>query len=68
MISFDPLWDTLNKKNISQYDLVNYYNFSKSTIDRLRHNRNITLNTLNDLCVALDCKVEDIIKYYPDKK
>lgn len=68
MISFDPLWKTLEKKNISQYELINYYDIDKKTLDSLRHNRSITLNTLNDLCSKLDCKVEDIIKYIPEKK
>ncbi len=68
MISFDPLWKTLEKKNISQYELINYYDIDKKTLDSLRHNRSITLNTLNDLCSKLDCKVEDIIVYLPDKK
>lgn len=67
MISYDPLWETLKKKNISQYDLINLYDIDKKILDSLRHNRSITMNTLNDLCRKLECKVEDIIVYYPDK-
>lgn len=30
-------------------------------IDKLKHNRNVTLETVDNLCEILDCKVEDII-------
>ncbi len=68
MISFEPLWKTLKEKNISQYSLNKDYGLSTGTLDALRQNRSITLNTLNDLCKILDCKVEDIIVYYPEEK
>ena len=68
MISFEPLWKTLKEKNISQYSLNKDYGLSTGTLDALRQNRSITLNTLNDLCKLLECNVEDIIVYYPDEK
>ena len=68
MISFDPFWKTIEKKNISQYDLINYYNINTYTLNSIRHNKSITLNTLNDICSKLDCNVEEVIKYIPDKK
>ncbi len=68
MISFEPLWKTLKEKNISQYSLNKDYGLSTGTLDALRQNRSITLNTLNDLCKMLDCRVEDIIIYIPDPK
>ncbi len=66
MIIFDPLWETLKEKNISQYSLIKKYGVSTGTLDALRQNRSITLNTLNDLCAILDCDVQKIIKYIPD--
>ena len=68
MISFDPFWKTIEKKNISQYDLINYYNINTYTLNSIRHNKSITLNTLNDICSKLDCNVEDIIEYIPEKR
>ena len=67
MIVFDPLWETMKRKNISQYMLNKTYGVSTGTLDSLRKNRSITLNTLNDLCVILDCEVSDIIRYIPDE-
>ena len=63
MISYEPMYETMKKKNISTYKLINTYGLSRSLIDRLKHNKPITTVTLNDLCEILDCKVEDIIIY-----
>lgn len=63
MIVYTPLWDTMKKRGISTYALINKYNISSSTINRLRHNMGVTTQLINDLCVILDCKVEDIMKY-----
>ncbi len=67
MISYQPLYDTMKKKGISTYKLINTYNISRSLLDRLKHNKPITTVTLNDLCNIFDCKVEDILLYIPDE-
>lgn len=67
MITFDPLWQTLKKKNISTYRLIHQYNVSRGMLDNLKHNRSITLKTLNDLCEILDCDISDIITYTKEK-
>ena len=66
MITFDPLWETLKEKHITQYDLITTYQMSRGTLDNLKHNRSITLNTLNDLCNMFGCDITDIIVYKKD--
>lgn len=68
MISYEPLWETMKKKGITTYRLLKDYSFSRGTLDSLKHNRNISTATLNDLCQILSCEVEDILKYIPEKK
>lgn len=63
MITYEPLWETLKKKNITTYKLLKDYNISRGMLDNLKHNRSITMTTLNELCDILDCDVTDIIKY-----
>lgn len=36
MISFEPLWETMKKKGISQYKLIKEYKISTGQLDRLR--------------------------------
>ena len=68
IISYDKLWKTMKLKGFSQYKLINYCGISNSLIHRLKNNESVTTNTLDKLCQILDCKVEDIITYLPDKK
>lgn len=63
MISYEPLWHTLEKKNISQYQLINKYKFSAGQLSRLRKNANVSTHTLNILCEILDCELHDIAIY-----
>ena len=68
MISYEPFYNTMKKKNISTYKLINKYGISRSLLDRLKHNKAISTVTLNDLCTILDCNVEDIILYKKDSE
>ena len=63
MISFDPLWDTMKRKGVSQYKLLKDYHFSAGQLNRLRRNCNVNTYTLNQLCKILDCKIEDVAVY-----
>ena len=67
MISYEPLWVTMKQKGISQYQLINTYGFSTGTLDTLRKNKSITLNTVQDLCRILQCNIEDIVKISIDE-
>lgn len=62
MISFAPLWKTLEKKNITQYQLINHYGVSTGTLDALRKNKSVTLNTIQDLCRILNCSINDVVE------
>ena len=42
MISFEPLWETMKKKGISQYKLIKEYKISTGQLDRLRKNGNVS--------------------------
>jgi DNA-binding Xre family transcriptional regulator len=63
MISYEPLWKTMQAKNISQYELINKYKFSAGQLSRLRKNSNVSTHTLNVLCEILDCSLSDIAIY-----
>ena len=67
MISYEPLYRTMKERGVSTYKLVNEFNVSRSLLDRLKHNKPITTVTINDLCTFLNCKVEDILVFIPDK-
>lgn len=66
MITYDRLWSTLKKKEISQYKLVKLYGVDKAQLQRLRKNMVVKTIILNNLCRILDCRIEDIMEYVPD--
>lgn len=63
MISFEPFWNTLKEKQISQYKLIKEYDISTNLLARLRNNENLTLSTVETLCEMLDCEMTDIVKF-----
>ncbi len=63
MISYEPFYQTLLKKNVTEYYLIFHEGFSANTFHRMKHGKDISTRTLDALCFVLDCQVEDIIKY-----
>lgn len=66
MILFDKLWQTMQERGITQYDLYTKYNMNRAQLHRLRHNQNIESNTIDRLCNILDYNVEDIMTHIKD--
>lgn len=63
MITFDKLWETMKQKGVSTYWLREKCGIDRKTIRRLKANENIETKTLNKLCIALNCKLEDIAQF-----
>lgn len=68
MISYEPFWNTLKLKRISQYRLIKEYGISAGQLSRMRANENISTHTVNMLCEILDCNVQDIMIYKRDSQ
>lgn len=66
--SYDPFWRTIEEKGLNQYILINKMGVRNSLIHKLRHNMDIRLSTLADLCEKLNCKVEDIVEVVEEKE
>ena len=63
MISYEPLWKTMKKKGVTTYTLIYKHGFSAYTITNLRRNKSITMNTLEKLCMVLECTPNDIVEF-----
>lgn len=63
MISYDPLWKTMKEQGITTYTLINRYGINSRTINNLKHNKSITMYTLEKLCLILDCSPDHIIEF-----
>lgn len=63
MIVFDKLWETMKERGFSTYTLREKCGIDSKTVRRLKANENIETKTLNKLCEALDCSLNDIAEY-----
>ena len=68
MISYQPFYQTLLQKGITEYHLIFKQGVDANTLHRMKHGKAITTRTLNSLCEILDCQVTDILEYIPDDK
>ncbi len=66
MIRFDRLWETMRKRGMTTYRLREQCGIDSKTIRRLKANENMETKTINKLCAALHCGVEDVLEYVED--
>ena len=66
MISYKPVWKTMEQRGITTYALINKYGFNPRTIHNLKHNKSITMYTLEKLCLILECQANQIVHFLPD--
>ncbi|MDO5418120.1 MAG: helix-turn-helix transcriptional regulator, partial [Lachnospiraceae bacterium] len=62
MISYNRLWETMQKKNVTQYRLIKYYGISAGQLGRLKKNMYVSTHTIEMLCSILHCPVEDVME------
>ena len=67
MISYRPLWETLNKRDMSTYDLIYKQGLSANTIYLMKQGKAVTTNTINELCSILSCRVDEVIEFLEDE-
>ena len=64
MIDYSPLWDTMERKGVSQYRLIKS-GIDHKTLDTLKKGNSITLLSLEKLCTILDCTPNEIVCFHP---
>lgn len=67
MISYCPLWETMERKKATTYTLQVKGEISSSTIRRLKAGESVSTNTLDALCKVLQCSIPEIIAFLPDE-
>jgi len=66
LISYEPFFDTMKRKNVSTYKLFKE-GINSATYYRIRDGGNVNVDTIGKLCKILNCDVSDIIKYVSDE-
>lgn len=65
--SYKPLWKLLIDKDMTNKELMERANISKSTLHKLRNDKNVTTDVLLRICKELKCDVSNIIKCEEDE-
>lgn len=63
MINYTPFFNTLEKMKITQYQLKYKFFIPSSVISRMKKNKSITLNTIENICKILKCNIDDIVTF-----
>lgn len=58
----------MKEKGVSQYALINKFHISPAQITRLKRNESVSTHTIEVFCKILNCRVEDIMEYIPEKE
>lgn len=68
MMTYDPFWKMMEEREISTYSLEIDYGFNKAVINRLKHNKNMNLSSIDYICEIFSCSVEEVVVHVDNKK
>ena len=66
-VKYDKLFHLLIDRKITNAQLAQKAGVSANIITRLKRDQYISLESIERLCVALNCGVDDILEFIPDE-
>lgn len=67
-VSYKKLFHLLIDRDIQTAELTEQAGFSANILTRLRREQYVSMESIEKICLALDCKVDDILEFIPDDK
>ncbi len=67
-VSYKKLWKLLIDKNMKKKDLEAAANISNYTVGKLNQGKNVNVDILVRICIALDCTMDDIMVIIPGEQ
>ena len=64
-VSYKPLWKLLIDKDLKKKDLCEMAGISPASVTKMGKCGHVTTETLEKICLALNCRVEDILELEP---
>lgn len=62
-ISYTKLWKMLIDKHMNKSQLRDAAGISTNAVAKLGRNESVSLDTLEKICVALNCNIEDVMEF-----
>ena len=67
-VSYKRLFHLMIDKGMTNAELIEKGGFSANIITRLKRDNYVALDSIEKICYALDCCVDDILEFIPDEK
>ena len=67
-VSYKKLFHLLIDKGMTNAELMERGDFSANIITRLKRDKYLSMDTIERICHALDCGVDDILEFVPKEK
>lgn len=67
-ICYNKLFHLMIDKNMSNAQLKEKAGFSANIITRLKRNEYVSMESIEQICRVLECKVDDILEFVPEDK
>ena len=67
-VNYKKLFHLMIEKNLSNSDLQRKAGFSGNILTRLKHNRYVSLESIESICRVLECGVDDILEFVPEEE
>lgn len=61
-VNYNKLWKLLIDKKMKKTDLINKCQISTNVLAKLGKNQYVSLESLEKICVNLDCKLSEIVE------
>ena len=65
-VSYKRLFHLMIDKGMTNAELIEKGGFSANIITRLKRDNYVALDSIEKICYALDCGVDDILEFLPD--
>ena len=67
-VKYDKLFHLLIDRKITNAQLAQKAGVSANIITRLKRDEYIAMQTIEKICIALDCGVDDILEFIPESQ
>ncbi len=67
-VSYKKLWKMLIDLDMSKTELIKKSGITTNAMAHMGKNEDVRVETLTRICLALDCKMDDILDIIPDEE
>lgn len=67
-VSYKKLFHMLIDRNMTAAELQKEAGYSANISTRMRRNEYVSLESMEKICRVLDCKMDDIVEFLPEKE